>query len=225
MSGPVNIVFLLLLSVLCAAGEKGYVRFINATDVGKGLMNFSVDGKSLYEKGYGSGQKTGGLGFPEGQLIFVASKNDCEPASLKISVVAGKTTSYIVYAIRSDSRRKNAPPWKLQIRSLPQSSPEKGFELSVLSLTSIPELTLDLSLGGVRKGSVSALKQQVNSIPLKGVAGENVEVSIKGRPFKVLGFDEAGRTFLILYQTSDGRLKATDFFDADIGSYVEETDD
>ena len=134
-----------------AEPQVGFIRIIHAVAAGTGKAAFLLDGTDLFPKGYELGQATGGIGIAAGIHKVEITRTGVERGNTEVVVKPGETTTLIGFSEPIPQTDPNAPPaWKIRILRLRQSSPQAGYQLSLVSVCPEPETVVQSSIADSR---------------------------------------------------------------------------
>lgn len=197
-----------------ATPQVGFVRIVNAVAAGTDKANIYLDGEDLFPKGYGLGQKTSGLGIKAGRHRVDVRKPGVETGTAQIDLAVGETVSLIAFAERVAVDRASDPPrWAVQLLRLKQRAPERGYQLSVLSVCAKPEVAVQAAVQG--QGKVEALvarRLEISILDLGTARGEVLVRTDRG-VIATISPDDPGNYVLILYEDADGTVRGISYFD------------
>ncbi len=193
--------------------QVGFIRIIHAIGPGEGRAKFFMDGEDLFPKGYELGQRTGGIGLKAGRHKIEVRKEGVEPGSTSIDLRAGETHTLIAFAERLPADRDSQPRWITRILRLKQSEPTSGYRMSVVSVCSEPEVRIEAAAAGKGKiERVAARRLGVVRVDLGRARGE-VMVRAGDEILTTVSPDSPGNYVVLLYDDSDGVVRAISFFD------------
>ena len=194
--------------------EVGFVRIIHAVAAGSGKARFSVDGDDLFPKGYDLGQATGGIGLAAGSHEITISRSGAKPGTSRIQLQSGETITLIGF---SEPIPKSTPTaqqtWKIRLLRLRQSSPESGYQLSLVSVCPEPETVVQTEIAG--KSSRRQARVEPFHITTQPLGRSRAEVFVRSGPelLTTVSPDSPGNYVVVLYRDAGGQLRALSFFD------------
>lgn len=194
--------------------KVGFVRLVNAIAPGTGKANFLIDGGDIFPSGYKLGQRTGGMGLREGSHTITMRKEGVAEGTTKIRLGEGETMSFIGFAEKVPAEKEGDPPtWRMRILKLKQSSPEKGYRMTLVSVCHEDHLMVQAKLEGKEKPEVVyAKKMTTTSLDLGQARGE-VLVKVGGDLVSTIAPDEPGNYVVVLFDDEDGKVRAISFYD------------
>lgn len=216
-----NLAAALLLVTAAGAQQEGrpevcFVRIVNAVAAGEGNVRFDIDGEDIFPKGYKLGQRTGGFGLKAGSHKITIRKEGVEPGTTTVDLKTGETMSLIGFAEKLPPKKgeeEEPPVWITRILRLKQSDPERGFRMTIVSVSSKDEIEVKAAVQG--KGSIEtayAKRLSTASVDLGRARGE-VLVKIGDEIVNTLSPEDPGNYVVILYDDPDGKVKAISFYD------------
>lgn len=194
--------------------EIGFVRVVNAVAAGEGRANIIIDGEDIFPKGYQLGQRTGGFGLKAGSHDIALRKTGVLEGTTKVTLQTGETLTLIGFAEKVPAEKKGDPPvWKTRILRLKQSSPERGFRMTLISVCEKDEVAVQAAIQG-KQAVESAVVQRfkTTSVDLGGSRGE-VLVKAGNEIVTTVSPEDPGNYVVVLYQDPQGAVKAISFFD------------
>jgi hypothetical protein len=194
--------------------QVGFVRIVNAVAPGEGKVSMLIDGEDIFPKGYDLGQRTGGFGLKAGSHTITIKKTGVETGTTKITLNTGETLTLIGFAEKVPAKKEGDPPvWVTKILRLKQSDPERGFRMTLVSVCDTDEVTIKAAVQG--KGSIETAhvkRLATTSVDLGGARGE-VLVKAGEDIVTTLSPEDPGNYVVVLYQDTEGKIKALSFFD------------
>lgn len=193
-----------------------FVRIVNAVAAGEGNTRFEIDGEDIFPKGYKLGQRTGGFGLKAGSHSIRILKDGVEPGTTKVDLKTGETMSLIGFAEKLPPKKgeEDQPPvFTTRILRLKQSDPERGYRMTIVSVSSKDQVEVQAAIQG--KGSVEkafAKRLATTSVDLGRSRGE-VLVKVGDEIVTTLSPEDPGNYVVVLYDDPDGNVKAISFFD------------
>lgn len=142
----------LLLQLLCVFSvqaqdeiqKAGFVRLVNAVGPGSGKLTLLVDGGDVNPDGYKIGDVTGGIGLKPGSHELKFRREGIDEGSTKVNVVHGETTIMIPFGEKIPASDEKPAHWVIRILRLKQKDVEKGRSATFVSVSSQPELQVEL---------------------------------------------------------------------------------
>jgi hypothetical protein len=194
--------------------EVGFVRIVHAVAPGEGKVNILIDGEDIFPKGYDLGQRTGGLGIKAGTHKITLKKEGVESGTTQVTLKTGETLTLIGFAEKVPAKEVGDPPvWKTKILRLKQSDPERGFRMTLVSVCDQDEVSIKAAVQGKKTiESASVKRLATTSVDLGRSRGE-VLVKAGDEIVTTVSPEDPGNYVVVLYQDSDGRIKALSFYD------------
>jgi hypothetical protein len=208
-----------MISVAGAQGgppKVGFVRVVNAIGPGSGNMQLLIDGENMFPKGYRLGQRTGGIGLKAGSRRIEVRKEGIEAGSTKVKLATGETVTVIAFAepVPVEKRtKKDTPKWSAKILRLRQRDVERGFRMTVVSVSKRPSVSVQVAAearGKVQNGTVK--RMGVASFNLGGGRGD-VMLKIDGETLAQVSLDDPGNYVVVIYDDDDGKIHGLSFYD------------
>jgi hypothetical protein len=211
------------VSLLCLASpilaqsgppDVGFVRIVHAIAPGEGKANILIDGEDIFPNGYDLGQRTGGFGLKAGGHSITLKKEGVEAGTTKISLQTGETLTLIGFAEKMPAKVKEDPPvWVTKILRLKQSSPEAGYRMTLVSVCDDDVVTIKAAVQG--KGTIETAQVKRLSTTTVDLGRSRGEVLVKAGDDIVttISPEDPGNYVVVLYQDSDGKVKALSFYD------------
>ncbi|MEM1084396.1 MAG: hypothetical protein AAGI48_09745 [Verrucomicrobiota bacterium] len=195
--------------------DFGFVRLVNVIAPGEGNTTYHVDGRSLYEKGYKFGQRTGGVAIEPGNVRLEVKKEGVETGKTSLDVVTGKTTTLIAFAEKEEVEDGEPPVWQAKILKLKQKNVEKGFRLTVVSVCEqeeVPFMIATAALASLDKPTVKRFNTTTLDL---GDSRGDVELRLMDGKTQLCLFapDSPGNYVVVLYNDAEGNIKAMNFYD------------
>lgn len=191
----------------------GFIRIINAIAHGEGNTRVRINGEDMFAKGYELGQRSGAIGLNAGTHTIAFEKSGITSGSTNVVLNPGETITLIGFAEKILTSKHAAPEWTTKILRLKQSSPERGFRMTLLSVCGLDEVKLDaFSQSTQRVTTAHAKRLCPTSIDLGTTRGE-VLLRIGKEPLATVSPDEPGNHVVVLYEDADGKIRALSFFD------------
>lgn len=193
-----------------------FVRIVNAVAAGEGKTHFLIDGEDIFPKGYKLGQRTGGFGLKSGNHSISIRKEGVKTGTTRVNLKTGETMSLIGFAEKLPPKKgeEDQPPvWVTRILRLKQSDPERGYRMTIVSVSSKDQIKVQAAIQG--KGAVEtafAKRLSTTSVDLGRSRGE-VLVKIGDEIVNTLSPEDPGNYVVILYDDPDGKVKALSFYD------------
>jgi len=195
--------------------QVGFVRVVHALAPGEGTMQLLIDGENMFPKGYKLGQRTGGIGLAAGSRTIEVRKEGVEPGATKLPLESGETVTLVAFGvpIPADEVKEGGPKWTAKILKLKQQDVERGYRLTVVSVSGKPELAVKVAVEG--KGKVEGLtvkRLATGTLDLGGVRG-GVELRLGEEPLAFVSLDDPGNYVVVLYDDGEGKVCGLSFFD------------
>lgn len=194
--------------------KVGFIRIIHAVSPGDGKAEFHLDGENLFPKGYELGQATGGIGVVAGSHQIEIIRSGVERGGTQVDVKPGETTTLVGFAETLPATAPGqAPAWRIRILRLRQSSPESGYQLSVVSVCPEEETVVRTSLAG-RQGDTTLRvpKFRIVGHPL-GRSRAEAFIHAGTGLLTTVSPDSPGNYVVVLYRDARQELRALSFFD------------
>lgn len=217
-----SIVFMVFLGPLLSSKllaqdpqeEVGFFRIINAVAAGQGKAQFYLDGENLYPAGYNMGQKTGGIGIKAGNHVVSIRKNGVLEGSTKVSIANGETVSLVGFSeLVPPKKDGDKPTWQIRILRLKQSDPERGYQISFISVCDKEEIEVKVGNYGRNRTETTYVKRlHVAKHNLGRNRGETI-IKVGENVLTTVSPDIAGNYVVLLYQDESSAVKALSFFD------------
>lgn len=194
--------------------EVGFIRIVHAVAPGQGKVNILIDGEDIFPKGYDLGQRTGGFGMKAGVHMITLKKEGVEPGTTRVTLKNGETLTLIGFAEKIPGKNDGDPPaWKTRILRLKQCDPERGFRMTLVSVCDQDEVTVKAAVQ-VKKGiEVASVRRLTTTLIDLGRSRGEVLVKAGDEVVNTVSTDDPGNYVVVLYQDSDGRIKALSFYD------------
>lgn len=194
--------------------EVGFVRVVNAVAPGDGRTNILIDGEDIFPKGYQLGQRTGGFGLKAGAHNISLRKTGVLEGTTKVTLQTGETLTLIGFAEKVPAAKKEDPPvWKTRILRLKQSSPERGFRMTLISVCDLEEVKVQAAIQGKQAIESAVVERfKTSSVDLGASRGE-VLVKVGNDIVTTVSPEDPGNYVVVLYQDPQGAVKAISFFD------------
>ena len=197
--------------------EVGFVRVVNAISPGTGNMKLFIDGENLFPQGYELGQRTGGIGLKAGTRKIEVRKDGVESGFTRLKLATGETVTIIAFAEpvpkKKDKKDEDKPEWKARLLRLSQRNVERGFRMTVVSVSQRPSVAVQVAAeirGKVQTGRVKRLNTA--TFDLGGGRGE-VLLKIAGETLAQVSLDDPGNYVVVLYDDDKGKIHAISFYD------------
>jgi len=196
--------------------KVGFIRVVNAIGPGSGNMQLLIDGENMFPKGYKLGQRTGGIGLKAGSRRIEVRKEGIEPGTTKMKLATGETVTMIAFAEPvpvEKQTKKDAPKWSAKILRLRQRDVERGFRMTVVSVSKRPSVSVQVAAearGKVQNGTVK--RMGVTSFDLGGGRGD-VMLKIDGETLAQVSLDDPGNYVVVIYDDDDGKIHGLSFYD------------
>jgi hypothetical protein len=211
------LLFALCLPLSARGGppDVGFVRVVNAMAPGTGNMKLFIDGENLYPRGYELGQRTGGIGLAAGTRKIEVRKDGVESGFTRLELSAGETATIIAFAEPAPKKKgeKDKPQWKARLLRLRQRNVERGFRMTVVSVSRHPSVAVKVAAeakGKIQSGRVKRLGTA--TFDLGGGRGE-VLLKIAGKTLAQVSLDDPGNYVVVLFDDPDGTIRAISFYD------------
>ncbi len=195
--------------------DFSFVRFVNVVAAGEGNTHYELDGRDLFPKGYKFGQRTGGVPVPPGSANLEVKKTGVEPGTTKLALVKDETTTLIVFSEKVETEEDEPPEWKARILKLKQQDTERGFKMTVISVSAQPEVAFTMINGAQADVEATFVKRfQTTSIELGDSRGD-VELLQRDGKSRLCLFapDAPGNYVVVIYDNPEGGLGAMSFYD------------
>lgn len=194
--------------------DVGFIRIVNAVAPGEGRVNVLVDGEDIFPRGYTLGQRTGGIGLKAGTINIEVRREGVESGTTRLPLPAGETVTLIAFAEKNRPRTEDEPPtWSIKLLRLRQSSPERGYRLTIVSVSEHPEHIVQAAVQG--KGTIErafARRLDVATLDLGQARGE-VLVKVGDDILTTVSPEDPGNYVVVLYDDEEGVTRALTFFD------------
>ncbi|WP_035607795.1 hypothetical protein [Haloferula sp. BvORR071] len=195
--------------------KVGFLRLINSVGQGTGNTKLTIDGEDMFPKGYKLGQRTGGIGLPAGSKKITVSKEGVVEGTTTLSVEDGETMNMVAFAERVPAKDDKPEHFEIKLMLLKQRDVEKGYRLTVLSVSEQLETLFEVKREGAKEKAPNSVKRlMTTSIDLGSHAGD-VGVFLRDQPESLAFFrpDSPGNYVVVFYDDPEGKVKALFFYD------------
>ena len=194
-----------------------FIRIVNAISPGTGNAKFLIDGKDLFADGYQIGQTTGGYGVAVGTRTIEVRKEGLEKGSTQHKLAVGETITLIAFAEKIPPLKPEDPPkWRIKLLRLKQKDVQKGFNLTLVSVSQTEEVALQLNVRASRKQeNASVSRLSVTTVDI-GKSRSEVMVKYHDKALTTVSPDSRGNYVVVVYDNAEGQLEAINFYDPKI---------
>ncbi|MEM8953339.1 MAG: hypothetical protein AAGD22_04225 [Verrucomicrobiota bacterium] len=165
-----------------------------------------MNDRSLYERGYKPGQKTGGMGFLAGDHSFVATNEGFEPVSETMSIEAGKSSTVIVMSSIIRDEDGEVAEKRLLAKVLRNEGKTDDYLITMFNLSERPSVS-------IRLGSKSYRMNSGERVKIDGAAEGSFEVAHDDQVLDQFYMEEPGNYVLMIFDEPDGSVNASFFID------------
>ena len=178
-------------------------------------MELVIDGANMFPKGYDLGQRTGGIGLEAGTRKVEVRKKGVETGTTKLPLETGETITLVAFAvpIPADKREEDGPEWTAKILKLKQRDVERGYRLTVVSVSSKPELDVRAMIEGRGKIENKRIKRLTTGSFELGSSRSDVELRLGDEPLAFVSLDDPGNYVVVLFDDGEGKVKGISFYD------------
>lgn len=203
----------------CASGQDrppvGFVRMVNALAPGEGKMELLIDGANMFPKGYDLGQRTGGIGLEAGTRKVEVRKQGVESGTTRLPLENGETITLVAFGvpIPADKQKEGGPKWTAKILKLKQKDVERGYRLTVVSVSSKPEVDVRALIEGKGRVESKRVKRLTTESFELGGSRSDVELRLGDDPLAFVSLDDPGNYVVLLFDDGEGKVKGISFYD------------
>lgn len=214
-----RLIVVLIAGLACAGAQEqpkvGFVRVVNALAPGEGKMQLVIDGDNMFPKGYELGQQTGGIGLKAGNRTVEVSKEGVESGATRLPLESGETVTMIAFGvpIPADKQEEDGPKWTAKILRLKQRDVERGYRLTVVSVSSKPEIDVRALIEGKGKIESKKVKRLTTESFDLGGSRSDVELRLGDEPLSFVSLDDPGNYVVVLYDDGEGEVRGLSFYD------------
>ena len=196
--------------------QVGFLRIVNAISPGAGNASFLIDGKELFPGGYKLGQTTGGYGVKAGSITVEVRKEGLEKGVTKQKLDVGETVTIIAFAekLPPDKDKPEDPPkWGIKLLKLKQKEVEKGFGMSIVSVSKADEIALKVNIMATSKELKAFAKRlTITSVDIGAMRSE-IMIKAGEKVLTTVSPDSRGNYVVIVYDNADDQIEALYFYD------------
>ena len=193
-------------------GPVGFVRLLDAVGVGTGKLEFMIDGKSMRPDDYQLGNMTGGIALKPGNHKMVFRREGVKDGVTQVLVVADDTTILIPFAEQVPATEMKPARWEIRIFKLNQQESEDKPMASFVSVSSEPELKVEMRQADGKWEPVFVKRLGVARTMIKQSRGY-MSVRCKEHELSAVSVAAAGNFVSVLYDDENGVLRSKTFQD------------
>jgi hypothetical protein len=195
--------------------KVGFLRLVNAVGQGTGNTKLSIDGEDMFPKGYKLGQRTGGIGLPAGAKKITVTKEGVVEGTTSLSVEDGETMSLVAFAEKVPAKDDKPEHFEIKLLRLKQRDVEKGYRLTVLSVSQELETLFEVKREGEKEKTPNSVKRLMTTTIDLGARAGDVGVFLRDQPESLAFFrpDSPGNYVVVFYDDPEGKVKAIYFYD------------
>ncbi len=194
--------------------DVGFVRIVPVLTAGTGKTRILIDGQDVYPIGYGSSQKTGGIGLKAGAHSITLRKTGIQSAISSFTVNREETLTLIGFAEKVPSKNPNDPPqWKTRVLPLKRNDSESGYHLTLISLCQLAEIKVQAEIPNTPKTQIAYIKHGVPTRLDLGHSKEDLSIKVNGERVASIPLEDPGNYTMVIYEDEKGTTKALSFYD------------
>jgi hypothetical protein len=196
----------------CKSGPVGFVRMLNAVAMGAGKLEFMLDGKAVRPAGYQLGNVTGGIALKPADYKVVFRREGVKEGETQVQVKVGDTTILIPFAEEIPATENQPARWQIRILKLKQHESEDKPTASFVSVSSEPELKVELRQADGKWEPVFVKRLGIARAEIQQSRGY-LSVRCQGRDLSAVSVAASGNFVSVLYDDENGVLRSKTFQD------------
>lgn len=207
-----------LTQCLCMAEDDaenlptGFIRLVNGVAEGEGPVKLEIDGEDMRPPGYKLGDATGGIGLRPGARKVTIRRAGVKEGSTTIQLEKDQTVTVIPYAEKIPASDQEPAHFAIRILRLKQRSVDKGRTATFVSVSSIPEMKVELQGDDGTWAAVFVKRLSIGETPLSYSVGY-APTKVNGKPSKPIPIGGPGNYVVVLYDDPEGNVQSIYFRD------------
>ncbi len=211
------LLFVAILSPLLAAKDPttpptAFIRVVNGVAQGTGQLSVEIDGENMRPDGYKLGDATGGMGMKAGSHKVTFKRQGVKEGTTTVVLEKDQTVTLIPFAERVPATDQVPTHYEVRVLRLKQKDVESGRVATFASVSSAPELKIELGTKDHKMISDVIKRLTIVEMPLSYTVGY-APVSVNDTPIEPLPIGSAGNYVIVLYDDAVGKVQSIYFRD------------
>jgi len=195
-----------------ASPPTGFIRVVNGVAQGTGTLKLLIDGEDMQPDGYNLGDATGGIGMLVGTHKVTFKKEGVKEGSSSIGLGQDQTVTVIPFAEKVPATDQEPGHFRIQILRLKQKEVNSGRTASFVSVSSQPEIKVELEDENGNIATVFVKRLSVAETPLNYTQGY-APAKVNGVSIKPIPIGGIGNYVVVLYDDPEGKVQSLNFRD------------
>jgi hypothetical protein len=193
-------------------GPFGFLRLLNAVNIGTGKLEFFIDGKSVRPDGYQLGNITGGIALKPDTYKVEFRRDGLKHGETEMIVAANDTTILIPFAEPLPVSEGQPARWKIRILRLTQHAVENQRTATFVSVSRNPELKVEIRQSDGKWHPVIVKRLGIARANIRQARGY-MSVRCQQQELSAVSVGAAGNFVSVLYEDENGILRSKTFQD------------